>query len=348
MKTTKTWQKLRNQPELVTQYLVREQVIDGIRGFFKGQGFHEVETPLLVQSPGTEPYLEVFASELKMADGRVMPGYLLTSPEYAMKKLLVAGLPKIFQICKSFRNGEGIGPMHNHEFTILEWYRANADYTDIMRDCQQLMVDLVEVIQPEATLSAFEFQGRTFDLSGEWPRRSVAELFREFVAVDEDVLTSDELVAAARQHNLTADNWDDAFNLLFMNFIEPQLQQMNQPVFVYDYPVQQAALAKRKANDPRFAERFELYFAGIELANAFSELTDATEQRQRFESELELRKALGKTEYKLDTDFIDALTAGMPESGGVALGVDRLIMLLANTPSIKQTLLFPIEEVFSL
>lgn len=344
----KTWQKLRQQPRLVAQYLVREQVIDGIRRFFKQQGFHEVETPLLVQSPGTEPYLEVFATELAMADGRRMPSYLLTSPEYAMKKLLVAGLPKIFQVCKSFRNGEGIGPMHNHEFTILEWYRANADYTDIMRDCQQLVVGVVSEVQPAVAMSQFEFQGRVFDLSGEWPRRSVAELFREYVAVNEDVLTSDELIAAARHHNLTADTWDDAFNLLFMNYIEPKLQQMNQPVFVYDYPVQQAALAKRKADDPRFAERFELYFAGIELANAFSELTNANEQRQRFESELALRAELGKTAYKMDTDFIEALTTGMPESGGVALGVDRLIMIAANTPSIKDTLLFPIEEVFSL
>jgi len=330
------------------KYIVREQVIDTIRAFFKNDGFNEVETPLLVQSPGTEPYLEVFATKLELADGRNMPGYLLTSPEYAMKKLLVAGMSKIFTICKSFRNGEGIGPMHNHEFTILEWYRANADYEDIMVDCENLCIEVAKKVRTDFDSSYFNYLKREFNLTPPWPKLSVTKLFETYVGVDVDTLTSDDLIAVATEKGLQAADWDDAFNLLLMNFIEPELVKMNTPVFIYDYPIQQAALAKRSAKDDRFAERFELYFAGIELANAFSELTDANEQQQRFEQELALRKKLGKTEYKMDAAFIEALRSGMPESGGVALGVDRLIMIMANVPSIKDTLLFPIEELFDL
>lgn len=344
----KTWQKIRNQPEKLQTYLVREQVIDQIRAFFKKNGFNEVETPLLVRSPGTEPYLDVFATQIEVVDGRKMAGYLLTSPEFAMKKLLVAGLSNIFQICKSFRNGEGIGPTHNHEFTILEWYRANADYTHIMNDCENLVLQLAKVFRNNQDLSTFNYQNRVYNLNPNWPRLTVAKLFELHTGATKDQLTTDALIEVARQHQLQADNWDDAFNLLFANYIEPELQKMNQPVFVYDYPIQQAALAKRKLDDVRFAERFELYFGGIELANAFSELTDADEQKKRFLSELAIRAELGKTAYQLDQDFIDALEIGMPESGGVALGVDRLIMLMADVPSIKDTLFFPVEEVFSL
>jgi lysyl-tRNA synthetase class 2 len=344
----KTWQKIRQNPQTIATYLAREKVIDGIRAFFKGEGFHEVDTPLLVQSPGTEPYLDVFVTELVLADERKMAGYLLTSPEYAMKKLLVAGLPKIFTICKSFRNGEGIGPMHNHEFTILEWYRAEADYQDSMVDCENLFIEVAKMVRPDFDIQRFNYLKRMFDLTVPWPRISVARLFEKYVGVDADVLTTDALVAVAKKKGLQADNWDDAFNVLLMNYIEPELVKMNTPVFMYDYPVQQAALAKRSAHDKRFAERFELYFAGVEIANAFSELTDAKEQAQRFEEELALRDKLGKTEYKMDEDFIAALRAGMPESGGVALGVDRLIMIMANGASIKETMLFPIEELFGL
>jgi lysyl-tRNA synthetase class 2 len=238
--------------------------------------------------------------------------------------------------------------MHNHEFTILEWYRANADYEDIMADCENLFIEVAKKARTDFESSHFNYLKREFDVSLPWQRLSVAKLFEKYVGVDTNTLTSDALIAVATEKGLQAADWDDAFNLLLMNFIEPELVKMNTPVFIYDYPIQQAALAKRSAKDDRFAERFELYFAGIELANAFSELTDANEQQQRFEQELALRKKLGKTEYKMDAAFIEALRAGMPESGGVALGVDRLIMIMANVPSIKDTLLFPIEELFDL
>lgn len=344
------WQQFKTNPELLQPLLIREQVVAGIRSFFKGEGFNEVETPLLVAHPGTEPYLEVFATRLQISDGRTLPGYMLTSPEYAMKKLLVAGMTKIFQVCKSFRNDEGISGFHNHEFTILEWYRANADYTDIMNDCENLIKTLsMSITGQDQTLV---YQSRKFDLQKPWLKHTVAELFQQQVGVDEQQLldrTALYEAALKKEYQVTPEtSWDDLFTQLFMNEIDPLLASFDQPVFIYDYPLPQAALSKPCANKPGYAERFELYIGGIELANAFSELTDAKVQRERFESELALRKELGKTEYHLDEDFIAALEAGMPESGGVALGVDRLAMLLANVPSIQDVLYFPLETVFDL
>lgn len=345
----KTWQKIQKNQALIDQYLIREQVIDGIRAFFKNQGFNEVETPLLVEHPGTEPYLEVFETQLQIADGRFKKGFLTTSPEYAMKKLLVAGLPKIFQICKSFRNDEGLGGMHNHEFTILEWYRAQSDYQAIMTDCEELFRYLVEQVRSTPT-SEFTYRGRTYDVTTPWPRITVAEAFERWLTLSVDeMLQVETLRAKAVELGLTVgtnDSWDDLYSLLMVHVIEPELAKFNQPVFLCDYPLSQAALSKRKADNPHFAERFEWYLGGIELGNAFSELTDAVEQKQRLTEELAVRQQLGKKEYTLDRDFIAALETGMPESGGIAVGVDRLIMLLADVPTVKDTLLFPTEDVF--
>lgn len=340
----KNWQKLRQDGELKRRLLMREQVIDGIRSFFKQQGFHEVETPLLVVAPGTEPYLEVFETKLKKPAGKSMSAYLLTSPEYAMKKLLAAGMGNIFQVCKSFRNNEGSSERHNPEFTILEWYRTPADYTDIMTDFEQLMLAL------NGGKTELSYQGKKYDLSAPYPRLSVAETFAKYVGVTEEELLSEEAlkkVLKQKGYQVTPEtDWEAAYNQLFLNEIEPKLAEMDQPVIVYDYPASQAALSKKKVSDPRFAERFEVYLAGLELGNAFSELTDAVEQEQRLREELALRKKLGKTEYQLDTDFIEALKAGMPESGGIAVGVDRLVMLFADAEDIEETLFFPSSEVF--
>lgn len=344
---TKTWQQIQQSPQLLQQYLVRERVIDGIRNFFKQANFHEVETPVLVESPGTEPYLNVFQASLEM-DAKTYPGFLLTSPEYAMKKLLVAGLPRIFQVCKSFRNDEPYSSSHNPEFTILEWYRSHADYRDIMNDCEQLLLHLIKSTGKET----FSYQGREYDVKTPWPRISVAEAFERYVGVDTDGLLDRTVlatVAAEKGYAVTSKTtWDELFYQLFLNEIEPRLAEMNQPVFVYDYPVAMAALSKRKTSDPRFAERFEWYLGGLELGNAFSELTDPDEQLRRFEDEIRMRTELGKPTYPIDQDFITALRTGMPESGGIAVGVDRLIMLLADVPTIKDTLFFPVEDVFSL
>jgi elongation factor P--(R)-beta-lysine ligase len=351
----KTWQKIKNNPSLLPQYLIREQVIDGIRTYFKQQGFHEVETPLLVASPGTEPYLDVFETELQLqeenGDRIQKKGHLLTSPEYALKKLLAAGLGNIFEICKSFRNNEGRSSRHNPEFTIVEWYHVNADYTDVMTDCEQLLTYLVTQIK-KSDGKKLVYQGKEYNLTTPWPRISVAEAFQKYVGVSTDDLLDREALASAAQHkgyHVTAEtNWDDLFYQLFLNEIEPQLAAMNSPVFVHDYPVSQAALSEKKKDDPRFAERFELYLAGYELGNAFTELRNAEEQEQRLREEMAVRQQLAKQTYPIDQDFIEALRSGFPPTGGIAVGVDRLVMLLADVPTIEETLFFPVAEVFNL
>jgi lysyl-tRNA synthetase class 2 len=361
----KNWQKMLGDQFFTDQLLLREQVIKAIRKFFDQNNFNEVETPLLVKSPGTEPYLEVFATQLKDEVGKTQAAYLLTSPEYAMKKLLVAGLDKIYQVCKSFRNQESFGSNHNPEFSILEWYRSKADYRDIMDDFAQLVLFISQELQKyyqekqgefgKNILSRLqnnkvEYLSRVYDLSAPYQRLTVAEAFAKYLKISkEDLLDKNKLYGLSKKLNYPLsdeESWDDLFYQLFLNEIEPELAKLDCPVIIYDYPLSQAALAKKKNDDSRFAERFEVYLAGLELGNAFSELTDAREQEQRLKSELLLRQELGKTNYDLDQDFIGALETGLPESGGIAVGVDRLIMFFAGVADINEVLFFPAREIF--
>lgn len=341
------WQKILDNPQLKTQFLMREQVIDALRSFFKRRNFHEVETPLLVKSPGTEPYLEVFETTLKFAEGDNHRGFLLTSPEYAMKKLLSAGFGDIFQICKSFRNKEGRSDKHNPEFTILEYYRVNADYTALMDDQKEMLLHILRAVTNDPSATILKYQDLNIDLNT-WQKYSVAEAFEKFAGVStDDLLDEEKLVNIAKEKGYQVDEhttWEQAFNQIFLNEIESQFNP-EIPTIIYDYPVSQAALSRKKVSDPRFAERFEYYIAGVEIGNAFSELNDPVEQQQRLEAELAHRKTLDKTQFELDQDFIKALEH-MPDSAGIAIGVDRLIMLFANVPSIKDTILFPVEEMF--
>jgi lysyl-tRNA synthetase class 2 len=202
------WQRIKQDPSLMEKFLMREKVVDGIREFFKNEGFHEVETPLLVKYPGTEPFLEVFETEMKLASGRKERGFLLTSPEFGMKKLLAGGMSKIFQVCKSFRNSEGLSPKHNPEFTILEWYRTDSDYQQIMSDCEDLVCHLVKNLKhggaekdaPEDNDDdlILEYQGKKYDVSPGWPKFSVAEAFEKWVGLDADrLLDRDEVVSSS-------------------------------------------------------------------------------------------------------------------------------------------------------
>lgn len=342
------WLKIKQHPELKAQFLVREQVIDGIRDFFKQQDFHEVETPMMVKYPGTEPFLEVFETKLTWADGHAERAFMSTSPEFAMKKLLVAGFDKLFQICKSFRNGEGVSSRHNPEFTILEWYRANASYEEIMTDCHDLLLSLAQKIKGT---NVIEFHGRSYDLAKPWQKISVSEAFAKWVGVStEAMLDREQLVERARREGYQVTNetsWEEAFNQLLLNLIEPRLAEFDVPVILYDYPASQAAYSKKKATDTRFAERFEFYLGGYELGNAFSEENDPQVQEKKFRADLALRKELGKTDYGLDQDYIDALREGLPATGGIAVGVDRLVMIFANTESIQDTIFFPATELFT-
>jgi lysyl-tRNA synthetase class 2 len=319
----KTWQRIKNNPKLLDQYLVREKVIDTIRSFFKNQGFHEVFTSIVVPIPSIEPNLEVFKTELRTSKGLKRDGYLIMSPEFSIKKLLAAGIGNCFEITKCFRNEEEVSRLHSPEFTMLEWYRVNANYFDVMNDFEDLFLKIVGK-------DKLKYQGEIYDLAKPWPRITFAEAFKKYAEENiEDVK-------------------DEDFYKTFFNKVEPEILKSKKPVFLHDYPISQAALARPKREDPRYAERFEVFIAGVELGNCFSELTDPKLQHKRFESDLAERKKLGKTDFPIDEDFIDALKSGMPESSGIAVGVDRLIMLIADTPTVSDTIFFPDNELFDL
>lgn len=356
-----TWQKAKSDEALRRQLLLREHVIDGMRIFFKTHGFLEIETPLFVRFPDPEPSIEPFATSLDLPNTKIA-GYLTTSPEFSMKKILASGVGSIFQICKAFRNGEQPSTRHNSEFTILEWYRINADYTHIMQDCEDLLLFLLRYSSARATNTAAPFQttdltqdstltyqGKTYDFSPGWERLSVLQAFEQYAGIDESTFFDRTLFgAAAQKKGYSVEKSTTLLELqtqLLVTEIEPHLGH-NKPTFLYDYPADQAALSRKKASDPRFAERFELYIAGLELANAFSELVDPAEQESRLRSQQEERIATGRASWEPDGALIEALHEGIPPTGGIAMGVDRIIMLFADTADVSSTLFFPQKEWF--
>jgi lysyl-tRNA synthetase class 2 len=300
--------------------LLRERaaLMAQVRAFFVARGFLEVETPLLVPSPGLDLHLDAF--EVKtLAAAR----YLITSPEYQMKRLLGDGYERVFQLCKCFRKGEH-GERHNPEFTMLEWYRANAGVEDVMRDTEQLVATL--------TGGRVEVMGRSFDTRAPFERWSVGEAFERFAGV-----SADEAVEMAAED-------EDRYFRLLVDAVEPGIAALDHALFLVDYPASQASLARKKPEDPRVAERFEAYVAGVELCNGFGELTDAVEQRARLVRDQEERAARGLPVYPIDERFLESL-ARMPPSGGNALGIDRLVALACGTTEIRRVMSFSIDEV---
>ena len=314
----------------------RAKIIAGIRQFFDEKGFVEVETPLMVSQPGMEPHLEAFQTMYEMRQF-----YLHTSPEYAMKRLLAAGFERIYQICKVFRH-EPVGRMHTPEFTMLEWYRAYADYTDIMVDTEYLIAGLAIDLYGEPVVRTDQY---AVDLTPPWERISVREAMLRYAGVTADPYSETaEFIGQAGHSTVDRDDSPDvAFFKVFLDRVEPYLG-VQKPTILYDYPAPMAALAKRKYSAPDLAERFEVYIAGVELCNAFTELNDPDEQRQRLEEEAAQRVREGNPAYPIDACFLSALEYGMPPSGGIALGVDRLVMLLTGASSIGEVMAFPMSD----
>jgi len=288
---------------LIQKLIFREKIIDGIREFFKKRDFHEMFTPTLVPIPSCEPNLEPFKTELITASGKKEDRYLIMSPEFSLKKTMALGFENIFEIAKVFRNGEELSSWHKPEFMMLEWYRKNSDYIQIMNDFEELFGYL-------NGSERMKYQGEDYDLTRPWPRYTVEELFGGKIP----------------------ENEQDFFQK-FLNEIEPKLRESRKPAIVYDWPVEMASLARVKKDNPKYAERFEVYLAGVELGNAFSELTDPVEQRKRFEEEILLRKKIGKSVYPIDEELLGAL-GKVDNMAGIAVGVDRLIMLLADSEEI--------------
>ncbi len=341
------WKQLKESAHLRQNLVARAKALAAVRAFFDAQGYIEVETPLVVAKPGMEPHLDPFETTVADPFGNRFPAYLITSPEYAMKKLLAAGFPKIYQLARCFRNGEAFEGRHNPEFTMLEWYRTGTDYAGIMDETEALVKHVAE---KTAYKSVIERNGRLIDLAKPWERLTVREAMRKHAGVDLDAALGDAGILRAKAaelgHVLPEDvPWDDAFFSVFLNAVEPQLG-LERPTLLCEYPVSMAALSKASASDPRYAERFELYIGGLEIANAFTELTDAKEQRKRLEEERALRKTLGRTDYAVDDDFLAALEEGMPEAGGIALGFDRLMMLLLGEDDIRAVQAFPADAMF--
>jgi len=278
----------------------RARIVQTIRAFFVTRGYLEVETPYRIPANAPEGHIDAVASD---------EWFLHTSPELCMKRLLAAGYERLFQICRVWRKGER-GARHVPEFTLLEWYRAGFDYTALMDDCEQLFAGLA----PTGKLCR---NGRCVDLAPPWERLTVRDAFSRYGS-----LSVDEALATGR------------FDEVIALEIEPRLG-LEKPAFLTEYPAEHAALARKKPGNPAVAERFELYIAGLELANAFSELTDPVEQRERFAAEENARRDAGKAPYSSPEKFLKELEA-MPEAAGIALGVDRLVMLLSGAETIEK------------
>ena len=324
----------------------RGRVAAALRAFFVDRDFVEVETAILQTSPGNEAHLHAFATDLVAPGGGRSQLYLRTSPEFACKKLLAAGERRIFDFAKVFRNRER-GPLHHPEFTLLEWYRAEEPYEALMADCAALLPAAAEA----AGSRRLSFRDRIATPLAEPERLTVADAFNRFANIDLLATLSaaetdrEALAAAARQTGVRVapdDTWADVFSRVLVERIEPNLG-IGRPTILYEYPAALAALARPKPTDPRVAERFELYACGVELANAFGELTDPAEQRRRFEREMAEKARLHGERYPVDEDFLAAL-GSMPEASGIALGFDRLVMLLTGASRIEQVVWTPVVD----
>ena len=291
----------------------RAHLIQAARNFFAEQGYLEVETPHRIPAPAPESHINVVASG---------EWFLHTSPELCMKRMLASGYEKIFQICRCWREGER-GSQHFPEFTLLEWYRSVSDYKALMEECEALIQALARATGLEQKVI---FRSQEIDLAAPWERISVKEAFRCYAKIS---------MAEALERHL--------FDEIMIDEIEPRLG-IRKPTFIYDYPAERAAMARLKQGDQSLAERFELYMGGLELANAFSELVDAEEQRKRFDLENSDRRTLGKPTYPMPEKFLAELD-DMTPSAGIALGVDRLVMVFLDATTISDVVAFTPEEL---
>ena len=335
------------RPYLQTRMKAKQAMAD----WFAAQGFDEVETPALQTSPGMEPHLAAFETQILPAGHYGVPDagrpmYLHTSPEFAMKKLLAAGMERIWQLCPVYRNAEG-SATHSPEFRMLEWYRAGVGYTALMDDCEAM----IAAIAAACSTDTLKRGSRSAKAEGPFRRLKVADAFLEYCGHDLAATVAENpaappaapLIDCARRlgvRTAEGDGFDDVFFRLMDDRIEPNLGD-GAPCLLHDYPVSMAALSRPKPDDPNWAERVELYICGVELANGFGELTDAAEQRRRFEADMAAKERLYGHRYPIDEDFIAAVAA-MPPAAGMALGFDRLVMLLTRAARIEDVLWAPV------
>jgi elongation factor P--(R)-beta-lysine ligase len=326
--------------------LARARIAAALRVWFAKRDFVEVETAALQVSPGNETHLHAFATDLIGPDGKRRPLYLHTSPEFACKKLLAAGETRVVDFARVFRNRER-GVLHHPEFTMLEWYRANETYEALMDDCAEILAETARA----ADTRQFRFRDKTVDPYAAPERLTVADAFARYAGVDllATVNKSRGERAALAAEAIKAgvaiaqdDTWGDVFSRILAERVDPHLG-IDRATILYEYPLPLAALARPKPGSDKVAERFELYVCGVELANAFGELTDVTEQRARFEAAMAEKERIHRERYPVDEDFMDAL-GRMPQASGIALGFDRLVMLATGAQHIDQVIWTPVVE----
>lgn len=325
--------------------LARNLMLSQLRGWFAERDFLEADPSGLQASPGNEAHLHAFGTEAIGNDGAARRMYLHTSPEFALKKLLAAGERRLFSVSHVWRNRER-GPLHHPEFTMLEWYRVGEPYAVLMEDCRAVLA-----LAARATgAQVLRYRDRVCDPFAEPERLSVADAFDRHAGIDllstirpngtTDAGALREEAEAAGMRCAADDTWSDILSKILTTRVEPHLG-LGRPTILDRYPAAEAALARRVPDDPRVAERFELYACGVELANGFGELTDPLEQRRRFEAEMEEKARVYGERYPLDEDFLEAL-ALMPPASGIALGFDRLVMLATGAPRIEEVIWAPV------
>ncbi|HRJ69037.1 MAG TPA: EF-P lysine aminoacylase EpmA [Beijerinckiaceae bacterium] len=320
--------------------IARNRIAAAVRAWFESRDFVEATPSGLQVSPGNEAHLHAFSTELRDVGGAATQRYLHTSPEFSCKKLLAAGEARLFTLGPVWRNREG-GPLHAPEFTMLEWYRAREDYGAIMEDCAALLRLAAETTET----TKFSWKGRVCDAFSTPERLTLQEAFARHAGTDLRAADRDSLAGTARRlglHQAQDDTWSDLFSRILGAVIEPHLG-FERPTILYEYPASEAAMARRKPDDPAVSERFELYVCGVELANCFGELTDPVEQRARFETEMLVKQEIFGEKYPIDEAFIAALALMPPASGG-ALGFDRLVMLATGATHIDQVQWAPVAR----
>ncbi|HIZ70820.1 MAG TPA: lysine--tRNA ligase [Candidatus Atopostipes pullistercoris] len=320
--------------ESMDRFIKRSQIIQEIRNFLTKKGYIEVETPTLHNLPGGAS-ARPFMTHHNALD---MELYVRIALELHLKRLVIGGMEKVFEIGRVFRN-EGIDTTHNPEFTMLELYTAYHDYWDVMDLVEELIQDVAQTVNGSTTIT---YGDEEINLGGEWKRRHMVDLVKEKTGVDFwEHMTDEQARELAKEHNVEIEEYatyGHVINEFFEEFVEDSLRQ---PTFVYGHPIEISPLAKKNEEDPRFTDRFEFFIAGHEYGNAFSELNDPIDQRERFEAQQKERDQGNVEAHGIDEDFVEALEYGLPPTGGLGIGIDRLVMLLTNTQSIRDVILFP-------
>lgn len=321
-------------PEVKNTFITRSKIVSSMRHFFDSQGYLEVETPVLNNIPGGAA-ARPFVTHHNTLD---MNMYLRIATELHLKRLIVGGMEKVYEIGRIFRN-EGMSPRHNPEFTTVEVYGAYTDYNDMMTLTENLVCHVAKEVLETLEIT---YQGEEINLTPPWNRMTMVDAVKNYTGIDFSAIQTDEQARnAAKDANIAIENTDTWGTILNKLFEEKVEQHLVSPTFIIDYPVEVSPLAKKMQSNPRLTERFELFITRREIANAFSELNDPIDQRERFEEQVRQRAAGNEEANMMDDDFVLALEYGMPPTGGMGMGIDRLVMLLTDSPSIRDVLLFP-------